>query len=364
MSYKIEKKIIPGLSQGKLAAPNLIIAHESGNPNNTGPNSLNSEVNYMTNNWRTAFTSHWVGSGGRIVQLAHPGKLQYGAGPVANPYSYAHVELARTNNTETFKKDYAAYVWLLRKLADDAGIPKTLDAGTTKFHKGIKSHNWVTKNLGGTTHTDPYAYLASFGVTKAQFKKDVEAGGSITVKPSKPSTSKPTTSKPKTSGSVVDYMKSKNIDASFGNRKKLATQYGIKNYTGTASQNSQLLSKLKAGKPSKQSRPSKPTSSGYKGSSLVDYLKSVGQPTTFNYREKLAKQNGIGNYKGTASQNTELLNKLRGGSVSKPSKTVKQMADMIIKGKNVPIGHTARQKWLGVDKATYEKVRAEVNKRM
>ena len=364
MSYKIEKKIIPRLSQGKLAAPNLIIAHESGNPNNTGPNSLNSEVNYMTNNWRTAFTSHWVGSGGRIVQLAHPGKLQYGAGPVANPYSYAHVELARTNNAETFKKDYAAYVWLLRKLADDAGIPKTLDAGTTKFHKGIKSHNWVTKNLGGTTHTDPYAYLASFGVTKAQFKKDVEAGGSITVKPSKPSTSKPTTSKPKVSGSVVDYMKSKNMDASFGNREKLATQYGIKNYTGTASQNSQLLAELKAGKP-KPSKPAKKPASGYKGGSLVDYLKSVGQPSSFKHREKLANQKGIINYKGTPSQNTQLLNILRNGSSTKSSgKSVKQMADMIIKGKNVPTGHTARQKWLGIDKATYEKVRAEVNRRM
>src|SRR5699024_12761314 len=58
--------------------------------------------------------------------------------PDANTYSYEHVELARTNNAETFKKDYAAYVWLLRKLADDAGIPKTLDVGSTKFNKGIK----------------------------------------------------------------------------------------------------------------------------------------------------------------------------------------------------------------------------------
>src|SRR5699024_6214779 len=338
--------------------------HESGNPNNTGPNSLNSEVNYMTNNWRTAFTSHWVGSGGRIVQLAHPGKLQYGAGPVANPYSYAHVELERTNNAETFKKDYAAYVWLLRKLADDAGIPKTLDVGSTKFNKGIKSHSWVTKNLGGTTHTDPYAYLASFGITKAQFKKDVEAGGSITVKPSKPSTSKPMASKPKTSGSVVDYMKSKNMDASFGNREKLAKQYGIKNYKGTESQNTKLLAKLKAGKP-KPSKPAKKPASGYKGSSLVDYLKSVNQSSSFANRKKLATQHGIKNYKGTASQNSNLLAKLRNGSSTKSSGiSVKQMADMIIKGKNVPTGHTARQKWLGIDKATYEKVRAEVNKRM
>lgn len=34
------------------------------------------------------------------------------------------------------------------------------------------------------------------------------------------------------------------------NRKKLAKQYGIKNYKGTASQNTTLLSKIKGDKPS------------------------------------------------------------------------------------------------------------------
>ncbi|MEK4883498.1 GH25 family lysozyme [Bacillus sp. FSL W8-0223] len=52
--------------------------------------------------------------------------------------------------------------------------------------------------------------------------------------------------------SLVDYMKSKNMDASFNARKKLATQYGITNYTGTQAQNLALLSKLKSGvKPAK-----------------------------------------------------------------------------------------------------------------
>lgn len=186
MSHKFEIQIIPGLSQGSLTASNIIIAHESGNPSNVGARSLESEISFMTNNWRNAFTSHWVGGGGRIVQLALSGKIQYGAGPRANPYAYAQVELARTNDVATFKKDYAAYVWLLRKLADEAAIPKTLDTGTSVSDKGIKSHDWVRKHLGGTTHTDPYAYLASFGISKATFKKDIETGvGTITVTPPK-----------------------------------------------------------------------------------------------------------------------------------------------------------------------------------
>lgn len=182
MPYKIEQKFIPGLSQSNLIARNFIVAHDSGNETNTGPGSLDREVTFMTRNWRNAYVSHWVGGGGRIIQLAQTGKLQYGAGPRANSYSYAQVELARTNNKKTFEKDYAAYVWLLRKLAADAGIPKTLDTGNSLNSKGIKSHDWIRKNIGGTTHSDPYAYLASFGVTKSQFKKDIEKG-TITVNP-------------------------------------------------------------------------------------------------------------------------------------------------------------------------------------
>nr|WP_225220811.1 LysM peptidoglycan-binding domain-containing protein [Bacillus norwichensis] len=45
--------------------------------------------------------------------------------------------------------------------------------------------------------------------------------------------------------SVVDYLKSIGADSSLANRKKLAAKYGIKNYTGTATQNTQLLKKLR-----------------------------------------------------------------------------------------------------------------------
>ncbi|WP_197046696.1 peptidoglycan recognition protein family protein [Oceanobacillus salinisoli] len=176
MSYHIEKQFIPGLTQGNLIAPNFVVAHESGNARNTCPDSLEREISYMTRNWKNAFVSHWVGGGGRIVQLAETGKFQYGAGHKANPYSYAHVELARTDDKETFEKDYAAYVWLLRKLAKDAGIPVELDVGSTVNDKGIKSHDWIRRHIGGTSHVDPYGYLKKFGINREQFKADIEAG--------------------------------------------------------------------------------------------------------------------------------------------------------------------------------------------
>ncbi|EAF0648017.1 M15 family peptidase [Listeria monocytogenes] len=61
--------------------------------------------------------------------------------------------------------------------------------------------------------------------------------------------SKPSANANTNSLGLVDYMNLNKLDSSFANRKKLANQYGIKNYTGTATQNTTLLAKLKAGKP-------------------------------------------------------------------------------------------------------------------
>lgn len=46
-------------------------------------------------------------------------------------------------------------------------------------------------------------------------------------------------------GSISDYLRNNKQDYSFGNRSKLAAQYGIKGYKGTADQNIQLLNYLK-----------------------------------------------------------------------------------------------------------------------
>ena len=47
--------------------------------------------------------------------------------------------------------------------------------------------------------------------------------------------------------------------------------------------------------------------------SIVDYLNSRGQNSSYNNRKKLAEQYGINNYSGTASQNTNLLKAMQGG---------------------------------------------------
>lgn len=66
----------------------------------------------------------------------------------------------------------------------------------------------------------------------------------------------------------------------------------------------------------------KPTASYYKrytgnSGSIVTALKSIGVNSTYSYRCKIAKANGISNYRGTGSQNTKMLNLLKQGKLKK-----------------------------------------------
>ena len=53
----------------------------------------------------------------------------------------------------------------------------------------------------------------------------------------------------------------------------------------------------------------------YKGTSIVDGLNQIGVDSSFSNRSKLAQNNGITNYKGTAEQNTKMLEMLKNGTL-------------------------------------------------
>lgn len=55
--------------------------------------------------------------------------------------------------------------------------------------------------------------------------------------------------------------------------------------------------------------------------SIVDYLKSKGQDSSYTSRKKLAEQYGISNYSGLGEQNTQLLQKLKSGTSTPAVKT-------------------------------------------
>ncbi|MBM7717225.1 N-acetylmuramoyl-L-alanine amidase CwlA [Bacillus thermophilus] len=170
----------------------------------------------------------------------------------------------------------------------------------------VKQHrDWYPKNC-------PAQLRAGYkGITWQDFINMVKGASSAT----KPVASKPA-SKPSSGyngSSIVDYLKSIGQDASYANRARLAAQYGISGYQGTAAQNMQLLNKMRAGKTAAAyPKPVNTKKGDQKTNSIVDYLKSLGVDSSYANRKKLAAQHGIKNYTGTAAQNTLLLNQMRG----------------------------------------------------
>ena len=149
-----------------------IHAHSTGNPNSTAQN----EADYhMRRPVESGFFSHVVGNG-RVMQVGPTNNGSYDVGGGWNYETYAAVELIESHSTEEeFMEDYRLYIELLRNLADEAGLPKTLDSDDLE---GIKSHEYCTNNQPNnfSDHVDPYPYLASWGISREQFKHDIENG--------------------------------------------------------------------------------------------------------------------------------------------------------------------------------------------
>lgn len=127
-----------------------------------------------------------------------------------------------------------------------------------------------------------------------------------------------------TSGSIVSALNAIGVDSSYSNREKIAKANGISNYSGTAEQNTKMLTLLKQGKLKKAGSTSSSSSSTsyykkYTGDSgsIVTALNAIGVDSSYSNREKIAEKNGISNYSGTAEQNTKLLNLLKQGKLKK-----------------------------------------------
>lgn len=161
-------------------------AHSTGNRNSTAQN----EADYMQRkDLNSGFYTHVVGNG-RIIQTAPTNRGAWDVGGGWNAETYAAVELIESHATkDEFMRDYKIYVGLLRDLAKQAGIPTTLDTGDLA---GIKTHDYCTHHQpnNGSDHVDPYPYLAKWGISREQFKKDVESG-SVSAKPTSPAPAKP-----------------------------------------------------------------------------------------------------------------------------------------------------------------------------
>ncbi|WP_407894776.1 N-acetylmuramoyl-L-alanine amidase [Lacticaseibacillus sp. N501-2] len=165
-----------GTNEGSSATASnqYIILHDTGNANNAGTNSAQNEASYMHGHWGNAYT-HAIAGWDRVYIIGEPGYVAYGAGSPANERSPFQIELARYADHAKAISAYKNWVAAAVEHAKKYGIPLTLDGAGN----GIKSHKWVSDNLWGD-HQDPYGYLSSIGISKAQLAADLKNGaGSV-----------------------------------------------------------------------------------------------------------------------------------------------------------------------------------------
>lgn len=245
----VSQNVINQRTYGKGNPCNYIVIHETANINK-GANAQ-THANLQSNlNPREASWQYTVDDKQAIQSFPDNVKCWHGSdGPNGKGNTQGiGIEIC-VNSDGDFKKAVKNAAELTKHLMKKHNIPA---------NKVIQHHE-----TSGGKDCPRYLRNGSKGVNWSQFKAMLSSTKPSTAKqPSKP-VSKPTSStKPAETGSIVDYMNANKMDSSFNNRAKLATQYGIKGYSGTAKQNLDLLAKLKAGKP--VSKPSKPTSKPYK----------------------------------------------------------------------------------------------------
>lgn len=171
-SYTEDTTYLRQTPQVGVAPYRQVHAHSTGNPTS----KASGEATYMANkDLNSGFYTHVVGNG-KVYQTAYVGQGAWDVGGEWNNETFAAVELIESHQTyEEFRADYEIYIQLLRDLAIQGGIAVTVDSNSLE---GIKTHYYCTYNQPNnfSDHVDPYPYLAKWGISKEQFKKDVETG--------------------------------------------------------------------------------------------------------------------------------------------------------------------------------------------
>lgn len=141
--------------------PEGVVLHETGAWGGTAA----SNFSYEARNWQTAFVHYFV-DWDEIIQVSDTDYICWGCGYPGNE-RFVQIELVRTRDPDEFKESYRRYVWLVAEMLHKYGLkPERM--------RGLWTHHDVTRQLGGTTHTDPDAYLGYHGRTVPQLIKDIQ----------------------------------------------------------------------------------------------------------------------------------------------------------------------------------------------
>ncbi|MCM3747321.1 N-acetylmuramoyl-L-alanine amidase [Paenibacillus pasadenensis] len=166
MSYDIHVDLIPDLPseayRNGIAAWEGVCIHDTECPGD----SMDSEVSYFKRNWRSrkAFVHAFV-DGTSMTQCAKWEFKSWGCGNGNN--RFINIEMCSAQSAAEFNEIYKRTCWLAALKLNERKLG-VMDGVT------LVSHDWVRRNLGGTTHTDPIAYLKQWGKSWADMVKDVE----------------------------------------------------------------------------------------------------------------------------------------------------------------------------------------------
>ena len=136
-----------GTSNGLL---NMIVVHETANPND----SIYGEINYERVHYNNAFVHAFV-DGNNIIQIYDTNREAWGAGYPANGRA-VQFEQVEVHDAESFARELgnAAYytAYNMKKYGLIPTLANSNGTGT------LWSHHNVSQYLGGTDHTDPDGY--------------------------------------------------------------------------------------------------------------------------------------------------------------------------------------------------------------
>lgn len=145
----------------------MIIAHSTANPNTSAKNN----AAYEKRTFNNAYV-HFIVDDSAIYQVGEPGYVAWGCGAIGNYLAPVQIELCEFTDKAKAKKAYKNYVDLIKWAIKKYGCENSVDSNNKT--SGVKTHNWVSRNLGGTDHSDPVNYLKSIGVSLSQFEKDIK----------------------------------------------------------------------------------------------------------------------------------------------------------------------------------------------
>lgn len=223
-----------------------------------------------------------------FVHTAQPWHAGSGAG---NRQSIG-IEIC-VNSDGNYKQAVVNAAELVKKIMKEENIPLS----------NVVQHNyWSGKNC------PRYLRSGSKGVNWSDFKNMIQRTPGTVTQESEP-VGKPAGAN--VNGSIVDYLKAHNENSSLSNRKKLAAEHNISNYSGTAAQNTKLLESMKKNgihpkkaakhKYNMPNRVLKVTKPQMHGADVREYQEALA--SLYFYPDKGAKNNGADGYYGPKSAN-------------------------------------------------------------